>query len=273
MPSVLLYRIPAGFRGLILVTLIAASMSTFDMTMNKAAAMFTNDIYRRFLRPQARNRELLTATYLFCGVTVSLAFLLAYNIRNINTIWGWITMGLWSGIGMPLLLRFYWWRFNGAGYAASIFGGLAAALGVLALDVVWHVQFSEVAQFLIITPISLICAVVGTYLGRPTEREALENFYRQTRPFGFWAPLARVLPDRVRDAMRIEHRNDLLALPCAFVWMVTMYLLPMQLIIKQYTAFGATLVLFVLSVAGLYRFWYKNLPPGSVVTRTEEASE
>jgi hypothetical protein len=154
-----------------------------------------------------------------------------------------------------------------------MFGGLAAALGVLALDVVWHVELSEVAQFLMLTPFSLICAVVGTYLGQPTERAVLENFYRETRPFGFWAPLTRILPDNIRNAMRTEHRKDLLALPCAFVWMVTMYLLPMQLIIKQYTAFAATLVLFVLSVAGLYQFWYKNLPPSSVPTQATKERE
>ena len=260
MPSVLLYRIPAGFRGLILVTLIAASMSTFDMTMNKASAMFTNDIYRRFLRPKAQTRELLGATYAFCGVIVALAFVLAYFIADINTIWGWITMGLWSGIGMPLLLRFYWWRFNGAGYAAGMAGGLLAAITVLLIDT-FYTPLSEVTQFLILTPISLVCAILGTYLADPCARQVLEEFYRKTRPFGFWGPFRKTLPEAARRAMVIEHRNDLLALPCAFVWMVTMYLLPMQLIIKQYTAFAVTLVLFLTSLVGMYRFWFANLPP------------
>jgi hypothetical protein len=54
-------------------------------------------------------------------------------------------------------------------------------------------------------------------------------------------------------------------LPCALVWMVTMYLLPMQLIIKQYEAFAVTLLLFLTSLAGLYKFWFLNLPPKSEV--------
>ncbi len=267
LPSVLLMRMPSGFKGLILVTLIAASMSTFDMTMNKAAAMFTNDIYRRFVRPKAQTRELLTATYIFCVVVVAVAFLMAYNIPNINNIWGWITMGLWSGIGVPLLLRFYWWRFNATGYAVGIFGGLFAALGVLAFNTVAeqsadYSPLSEVAQFIILTPISFLCAIIGTYVGSPTERPVLENFYAKTRPFGWWGPFKPMLQDRVRRAMEVEHRNDLVALPFAFVWMVTMYMLPMQLIIKEYRAAAFTAVLFVVSLAGLYRFWYKNLPSG-----------
>jgi len=266
LPSVLLYRVPSGFRGLILVSLIAASMSTFDVTMNKSAAMFTNDVYRRYLRPLAANRELLTATYAFCVAVVIASFILAYNIPNINDIWGWITMGLWSGIGMPLLLRFYWWRFNATGYAAGMFAGPVAALAVLLFNIFngqsgEAAPLSEVGQFLLLTPISLVFAVAGTYLAPPTPAPVLEHFYRTTRPFGWWKPLRGLLPAAEHRAMQIEHRNDLLALPFAFIWMVAMYLLPMQLIIKQHAAAAVTALLFVVSLVGMYRYWYRNLPP------------
>lgn len=276
LPSVLMYRIPSGFRGLILVSLIAASMSTFDVTMNKSAAMFTNDVYHRYLRPKAANRELLGATYAFCVAVVIASFILAYNIPNINDIWGWITMGLWSGIGMPLLLRFYWWRFNATGYAAGMFAGPVAALAVLLYNIYSgqsddFTPLSEVGQFLLLTPISLIFAVAGTYLAPPTPAPVLENFYRQTRPFGWWKPLRGLLPAPQYQAMRCEHRNDLIALPFAFVWMVTMYLLPMQLIIKQYSAAAVTALLFAVSLVGMYRYWYKNLP--SAAQAVERVSE
>jgi SSS family solute:Na+ symporter len=269
LPSVLLYVVPSGVRGLILVTLIAASMSTFDMTMNKAAAMFTNDIYKRFTRPNAKNRELLTATYAFCIFVVAIAFLLAYNIRNINDIWGWITMGLWSGIGMPMLLRLYWWRFNGTGFAVGMFGGLIAALGTLAIHTFYY-PMSEVLQFCVLTPVSLACAVIGTYLAKPTDRETIENFYRKTRPFGFWKPLKNILPENVQKAMAVEHKNDLLALPCGLIWMVSLYLFPMQLIMKQYNAFAITLIIFLISLVGIYKFWYKNLPPEPAAENTQQ---
>ncbi len=263
LPSVLLHKIGPGFRGLILVTLISASMSTFDMTMNKAAAMFTNDIYRRFLRPEATTPEMMRATYAFFGVMLVVAFGMAYFIPNINTIWGWITMGLWSGIGMPLLLRFYWWRFNGAGFAAGVFGGLAAAVAVL----FWNTfaaeeqRLQEVGQFLLLTPVSLACCVAGTFLAPRTDEDTLSDFYRKTRPFGLWGPLRGVLSPEEDLAARTEHRNDLIALPFGFVWMITMYLAPMQLITGDYAAFWVTAGLFLVSLAGLYRFWYRALPP------------
>jgi SSS family solute:Na+ symporter len=261
LPSVLLYRIPSGFRGLIMIALIAALMSTFDMTMNKTAAMFTNDIYRRFIRPFASMRELLVATYVFCGALVAVAFVMAYRVPNINMIWGWIAMGLWSGIGMPMLLRLYWWRFNAMGFVVGTLGGLAAALAVLFLDTYGDVHFSEVAQFLMLTPISLLCSIVGTFLAPPTEKAVIDNFYRTTRPFGFWKPLEAVLTDGDLQMMKQEHRHDFCALPFAFVWMVSMYLLPMQLLIQRWQAAAVTGAVFLVSTWGLYRIWYCNLPP------------
>lgn len=264
MPAVLMAAFPSGVRGLILVSLISASMSTFDITVNKSAAMFTNDLYRRYLRPDASHRELLLATYAYCLGVVAVAFALAYSITSINEIWGWITMGLWSGIGIPLLLRFYWWRFNGLGYAAGILGGLLGAVGVLAWNTfLTDSPLSEVMQFLILTPISLVFAVAGSLLTSPTERSVLENFYLTTRPFGFWGPMTELVSEADRPSWRREHRNDMLALPFGLVWMVTMYLLPMQCMIGDTRAIVVTGTLFAVGVAGLYKFWYLNLPADS----------
>ena len=269
MPSVLLYSIPAGLRGLIMVALVAALMSTFDMTMNKAAALFTNDIYRRFLRSSASMRELMLATYAFCAALIGVSFVLAYSVPNINMIWGWIAMGLWSGIGMPMLLRLYWWRFNAMGFIVGTVGGLASAILVLILDTYFGIHFSEVTQFLVLTPISLILSIAGTFLAPPTESPVIDNFYRKTKPFGIWGPLKSSLTPSVLRSMKLEHRNDLLALPIAFVWMVTMYLLPMQLLIQQWRAAAVTGVAFLASVYGLYRVWYRNLPSANESISTE----
>jgi len=45
------------------------------------------------------------------------------------------------------------------------------------------------------------------------------------------------------------------------VWQVTLFLLPMQLVIKTYGAFFWTLPLFLIGCAGMYFFWWKPLPP------------
>jgi solute:Na+ symporter, SSS family len=269
MPAVLLYGIPAGLKGLIMVSLIAASMSTFDVTINKAASFFTKDIYQRYLRPQAIHKELMLATYAFTIALVAVSFVMTYTVKSINDIWGWITMGLVSGLSVPSLLKMYWWRFNGGGFAI---GTIAGCLGALVQRLFWP-ELPEQWQFVILTLFTAVCTIIGTYLTKPTDGAVLENFYRITRPFGFWKPLRHVLPEDVKAKMKKEHRNDLLAVPFVATWMVTMFLMPMQLIIKQYNAFFITLGLFIISIVFIYIFWFRNLPDKDVVNLQQLTQE
>jgi len=269
MPTVLLYGVPMGLRGLIFVSLLAAGMSTFDVTINKAVSFFTRDIYQRYMRPKAVHRELMWATYLFTIILVVVSFGMAYTVKTINDIWGWITMGLVSGLSVPSLLKMYWWRFNGGGFAI---GTMAGIIGAVVQRMFWP-QLPEQWQFVILTLFAAVCSVIGTYATKPTDGKVLENFYKITRPFGFWKPLRHILADDVKAKMRKEHRNDLLALPFVATWLVTMFLMPMQLIIRQYKAFSITLSLFIISVIFIYIFWYRNLPSEDDVRITAEHLE
>ncbi len=269
LPTVLLCSVPAGFRGLILVSLLAASMSTFDTTINKAASFFTRDIYQRYLRPKAVNRELIAITYLFTIALIASAFGMAYSVKSINDIWGWITMGLLSGLAVPSLLKMYWWRFNGGGFAIGTVAGTASAV----VQRIFWPDLPEQWQFVILTLFTAACTIIGTYLTKPTDHDILVNFYKATRPFGFWKPLRYVLSEDATVKMKKEHRNDLLAIPFVMTWLVTMFLMPMQLIIRQYYVFCVTLGLFVVSVIFIYIFWFKNLPDKDVTNSQQMVSE
>ena len=54
MPAVFLAYIPIGLRGLMIVALIAASMSTFDSWVNLSSGFFVRDVYQKHLRPSPR---------------------------------------------------------------------------------------------------------------------------------------------------------------------------------------------------------------------------
>ncbi len=263
LPAVILYYIPMGFRGLLLVALIAASMSTFDSTVNRGTGFFTRDIYQRYFRPKAGNRELIYASWAFGVAVVALGFLLAYRVKNINDIWDWIIMGLGGGMLVPLFLRMYWWRFNGTGFAVGMGVGLCGCLVQRAVCS----DMDPRCQFLGMVGIGLAGSLLGTYLGKPTDRAVLERFYRKTRPFGLWGPLKSILSKDIRESMEREHRNDLLALPLALCWQATLFLLPMQMIIGAWRSFAVTLVIFLSSLIGLYFLWYRHL--GSVDASNE----
>ena len=256
LPAVILDRIPMGLRGMLLVALIAASMSTFDSTVNKTAGFFTRDLYQKYIRPKASNRELIYASWVFCIAVVALGFWMGYKAKNINDIWGWIIMGLGGGMLVPRFLRLYWWRFNGGGFAVGMTVGV---IGAVLLRLIFKDSIGELQQFGIMLAIGLTGAIAGTYLTPPCDREVLEKFYRKTRPFGFWGKLKDTLPADVRVKMEREHRNDLLAVPFALGWQITLFMLPMQLILQSYKAFAVTLPIFLVCLLGIYIFWYRNL--------------
>jgi Na+/proline symporter len=256
LPAVLLYSVPAGVRGLILVALMAAAMSTFNAIINATTGFLTRDLYQGYIRRRAGTKELIYASYVFGALINAAGFAMAYSTRSINDIWGWITMGLVGGVTVPTVLRLYWWRFNAGGFALGTLVGLTAAL----LQRAFIPGMLEWQQFVYIVALGTVGSVVGTYLTPATERGVLENFYRTTKPFGLWRPLRGVVPAAEAAAMTREHRNDLISLPFALAWQISILMLPMQVIIRQYRDAAVTGSVLAVALVGLYIFWYKKLP-------------
>ena len=256
LPCVIGHDLPTGLRGVVFISIIAAAVTTFSSTVNGAAGYFVRDIYQNHLRPKAQNRELILVSYATSLMLVLLGYLMAYSTRSINDIWGWLMMGLGAGLAMPMLLRLYWWRFNGQGFAVGTFVGMA---GAIVQRIVWP-QMVEWQQFVILTILSLVGSLAGCLLFKPVDRGALEHFYRITRPFGLWGPLRSCLSGQQQKVMRREHLQDILALPFALLWQVTLFLLPMLCVIRATDAIPLTLTLFLVSLVSLYFLWYRNLP-------------
>ena len=255
LPAVLLNMVPTGLKGLIVVAMFAAMMSCKNGLMNGASALFVKDIYQNFFRPRAANRELIIASYASTLGIVLVGFFFGVAATNINTLWGWIVMSLSAGQIGPQVLRLYWWRCNAWGMIA---GTLLGILGAVTQRLIAP-QMSEPTQLVLMTAISFGGTIVGSRLTAPTPREVLVNFYRTTRPFGWWGPLRGEFQGAVRAAIDRENRNDLLTLPFALLWLVTLLLLPMQLVIQSYATFFRTLPLFLVAVTGMYYFWWKPL--------------
>lgn len=255
LPAVLLFSIPAGFRGLMLVALLAASMSTFDSNVNMTAGLFVRDIYQKYLRPHAEMRELLLATWVFIFVAVVVGFLFAYRVKSVHEIWDWIIMGLGGGMMVPMILRLYWWRFNGGGFATGMICGMAAAVSQRLLLPSMNPQI----QLLLIGGIGLLASVVGTLLTPPTDPQVLRHFYRTTRPFGFWKQLKDDLPSSVRQQVTIEHRRDIAAVPFALTFQVSIFLAPMLMIIRNWTALSICTAIGACAFTGLYLIWLRHI--------------
>lgn len=257
LPAVLLLNIPVGLRGLLLVALLAAAMSTFNAIINATTAFLTRDLYQGYIRPRAKNKELIYASYGFGALVMVLGFVTAYSTQSINDIWGWVTMGLVGGTMIPTVLRLYWWRFNGSGFALGTLLGLAGALA----QRLFLPRMVEWQQFIYMVTVGTVATLIATYIRPPTERGVLEHFYQTTKPFGLWGPLRGSVPPEEAAAMTREHKFDLISLPFALFWQFSMLMLPLLLIVRQYRSSAVVGSMLAVSLIGLYFFWYKKLPP------------
>ncbi|QDU94941.1 SLC5 family protein [Lignipirellula cremea] len=126
----MLMVIPAncGLIGLISAGLIGAILSSIDSMMNSAATIVTIDIYRRYFRPQASDREMINVGRMSILFFVSLAALLALlldpntksNFFLLIADWqNYFTPGLLVAFGLGML----WKRGTPtAGFAAIVLG-------------------------------------------------------------------------------------------------------------------------------------------------------
>jgi Na+/proline symporter len=257
LPAVLLFNVPMGLRGLIIVALLAAAMSTFNAIINMTTGFLTRDLYQTFIRPKASTKELIYASYVFSILQVVAGMAMAYMASNINDIWGWLMMGLSAGFIVPAVLRLHWWRFNASGYAIGIMTGLVAAI----IQRFVAPQMIEWQQFVYILSIGIIGSLIGTYITEPTPMPVLENYYKKVRPFGAWGKFKNLLSPDVLAATKKEHFFDIISVPFTFGWMLTILLMPMQLMVKEFHAFRITFSVFAVCMIALYFFWYRQLPP------------
>ncbi|HVN78440.1 MAG TPA: sodium:solute symporter family protein, partial [Terriglobia bacterium] len=152
--------VPAGLLGFLIAGLLAAFMSNFAATVNAAPPYFVNDIYKRFINPNASPKTYVRLSYLSSFGVVVLGVLFGWYVSSVNAVVLWIVSALWGGYTASNMLKWYWWRFNGYGYFWGMVTGITASLIVpKALPSVLPVN-----SFPLVLGISLIGCLAGTLL-------------------------------------------------------------------------------------------------------------
>src|SRR5690606_6109771 len=111
-PAMLTF-LPPGLLGLVVTGLAAAYMSTISTQVNWGASVVVNDIYQRFYKPDASQRELVWVGRLFTALLLVLACVLALAMENALQAFN-IILQIGAGTGLLYILRWFWWRVNAA---------------------------------------------------------------------------------------------------------------------------------------------------------------
>ncbi|MFQ5913159.1 MAG: sodium:solute symporter family protein [Nitrospinota bacterium] len=186
-PILMAKLLPAGLLGLVLVGMLGAFMSTVDTHLNWGASYLINDLYVRFFRPGAGRREVIAASRIGVVLMVVGSLAVAAQIGSIERAWKF-NIALGAGLGLPVLLRWLWWRANAW---TEIAGMLAAGLTAVVLH--WR---GDPPPFPILlsaeVSIGAVAMLIATYLTRPVQADTLRRFYREALPPGAWRPFREV---------------------------------------------------------------------------------
>lgn len=185
-PMIMTMVLPVGLVGLAFTSLMAAFMSTVDTHLNWGSSYLTNDIYRRFVKPKATEKEMVKfSRYMVIIITV-LAVIVSSQMDSIGGAWKFFINAA-SGLGVAQLIRWFWWRAN----AWTEISSMLAALFATALypfifsDYATNPHFDTYA-LVGITIFSIVISIITTLSTRAVNPIQLQKFIDQCNPIGIW---------------------------------------------------------------------------------------
>ena len=204
-PQLIRELAPTGLRGLMLVTFAAAFMSTISTQMNWGASYLVNDLYKRFVAPEADDRQLLRASrwasLLVLLLGGSVAWLMITRGISVDDSWAFLA-ALGAGVGVVFLLRWFWWRISAWSELAAMFGSLL----VFVVVTWWQGSLPEGERLageyksLLVASVSLLVWLLVTFVTPAEPQPHLVAFFRRIRPDGpGWGPIAAAAPDARPD--------------------------------------------------------------------------
>lgn len=180
-PALMQKLLPPGVLGLMVTSLLAAFMSTIDTHLNWGASYVVHDLKSASLNQKQQVALSRGATIAFGLV----GLLVCFQIETIEQAWQWIA-AIGASLGIPTLLRWFWWRVTAWSELLAAMFGLITAL-LLNLDLGLDLTGIPYEESLLWTTLaSLVGTTVGLFIGDRPHKEALQAFYQKVKPAGLW---------------------------------------------------------------------------------------
>lgn len=197
-PAMLTF-LPTGLMGILIASLVAAYMSTISTHLNWGSSYVVNDFYKRFIKPDASEKELVGIGRLSTVVLAICSALLALMLSNALQAFN-ILLQIGAGTGLIFILRWFWWRIN---TYTEITGMIISFFVAIYFEVIHNHFFSPIEdhwKLLIGVLITTISWVMVTLLTQPEHNEVLTRFYQKVRPSSLgWQPVIKTNPNLTEE--------------------------------------------------------------------------
>ncbi len=186
--------LPLGLRGLMLTAFLAAYMSTISTQLNWGSSYLVNDFYKRIIRPENKfvNSEKANKHYVMLGRIFTLALMIVALfvttlVETISGVW-YFVIECGAGLGLVLILRWYWWRINAwSEIVATIVPFIAYYIANYHLINVFPDSFvAHRGPFFVTVGVTTISWIIVTFITKPEKNEVLQKFYDKVQPDGAW---------------------------------------------------------------------------------------
>ena len=180
----MLSLLPTGLLGLVLASLIAAFMSTISSHLNWGASYISIDFYKRFIKKNASEKEVVRVGKLSTVILMILAGFVSLQLSDSLGAFN-ILLQIGAGTGSIFLLRWFWWRVN----AYSEITGMIISFFVAIYfewihESLFDIRLKEYAELLIGVGVTTFSWLLVTILTKPTDDDKLMEFYKKIKPYG-----------------------------------------------------------------------------------------
>jgi Na+/proline symporter len=177
--------LPSPFKGLLLAAFAAAYMSTISTHLNWGASYLVNDVYLRFIKPDADRRAQVIASRIATGVLMVLSLVVMSFLSSVEQGWK-LLIGLGAGTGLVFILRWYWWRVNAWSEISAMIASFVTSVLLASYGYdLGNPAGPAYAKTMLITVLVTTVVWLTVTLLTPAESEStLNRFYRQVRPGG-----------------------------------------------------------------------------------------
>jgi Na+/proline symporter len=182
-PAMLSY-LPAGLIGIVAASLISAFMSTVSTHLNWGSSYLVIDFYKRLIKPEASEKELVRLGRFFTLLLMVLAGLLALVLESAKQAFEML-LQIGAGTGLLFILRWFWWRIN----AWSEIIAMLVSFFVAFYFELFHTSLgfelpAAHIKLIIGVAITTTAWVVVTLLTQPADEQRLRRFVQLINPGG-----------------------------------------------------------------------------------------
>ena len=168
--------IPPGWLGLVVASMLGALFSTVAAHLSMGSNYIANDVWKRFVRPQCGERELVVVGRISVVVLMLASAFLTNILASVGAFFNLI-LQIGAGTGLIYLLRWFWMRIN----AWSEITAMTVSFVVAVYLQIAHPSLLAWQRLLIVMAITTVAWVTVTLVTPMTDAARLAAFKAKVR--------------------------------------------------------------------------------------------